>query len=192
MPLIGPATTRRMNTGGYFVFALLLGAVGAGFVWAGQASAPSDNAAAAVFGSDPSCAASLGRDLPTGQCRTFDATVLGTELRYHGIGRTRAHDDVVSVKLSDGTIHENDLAGGDADLFVYAVKSGSLARVQQFRGDIVRILAAGLTAETMSAPDVSAQADSEMPWGGAALIAVALIFVFFGVRAARRSPQPVA
>jgi hypothetical protein len=190
MPLIPPAAAQRMNTGAYFVFALILFAVGAGFIWAGRTGAPSDDAAAKVFASDPSCAESLSRDLPAGACRTFDAMVLGTEARYHGVGKTRGHDSVVSVRLSDGTIYERDLAGRDGDLFVYAVKSGSPARVQEFRGEIVRIVAGGLTVETMSAPDVSAQADSEMPWAGAGLIAVALLFAFFGVRAALRPSQP--
>lgn len=190
MPLIPPAAAQRLNTGAYFVFALILFAVGAGFIWAGRTSTPDDDATAKVFASDPSCAASLSRALPAGQCRTFDAIVLGTELRYHGIGKTRGHDDYVSMRFSDGTFHDSDLIGNDADYFMSAVPSGAPARVQQFRGEIVRIIAAGLTVETMSAPDVTAQADSEEPWAGAALIAVALIFLFFGVRAALRPSQP--
>lgn len=191
MPLIAGRAAQHMNTAGYFVFALILMAIGAGFIWAGQAAAPSDDADAKVFASDPSCAVSLGRDLPTGACQTVDGKVIGAEVRYHGIGRTRAHDDLVTVQLTDGTIHEEAMYGSTGGLFVYAVKAGDPARVQRFHGEIVRILADGLTVEMMSAPDVSATADSQMPWAGAGLIVVGLLFAVFGVREARRAPQPV-
>ena len=33
---------------------------------------------------------------------SVDAKVLGAEMRYHGVGKTRSHDAMASVQLSDG------------------------------------------------------------------------------------------
>jgi hypothetical protein len=178
-----------MNTAAYFVFALILFAVGAAFVWVGATPAPDDDAAADVFASDPSCAASLRRDVPAGACRTLDATVDGTAKRYHhNFVRVQTHDDYVFLRFSDGTAHEGEL--DDGDVFVDAVKSGDPARVQQFHGLIVRVMAREVTVETTSAPDATARAKAQEPWAGGILIAAALLCVFFGVKALLRPSQP--
>ena len=180
------ASSKQATCFSYVVFALIFAAAGIGFFVSGRTQAPADSAAAQVFASDASCAAALSTAAPRGNCTVSAAMVLAVEMRYHGIGRTRAKDAYVTVRLADGTIDEAELDGSDGDLFVYSVQSGAPARAQFFRGTLVRVVSGDSSAETMDAPDVSAQADSEMPWVGAALVALALLFVFLGVRALLR------
>jgi hypothetical protein len=180
------ASSKQSTCFSYLVFALIFAAIGIGLIVSGRALSPVDNAAAQVFASDPSCAVSLNTVAGLGNCTVSAATLLGAEVRYHGFGRTRAKDAYVTVRLADGTIDEAELDGSDGDLFVYSVKSGAPARAQFFHGTLVRVVSGDSLAETVDAPDVSAQADSDMPWVGAALLALASLFVFLGVRALLR------
>jgi hypothetical protein len=96
----------------------------------------------------------------------------------------------VSVRYADGTIHQDDLDGGAGLSFALSVHSGAAAHVQLYRGTFVRVTAEGSSAETESAPDVSATSDAEMPWVGAVLIVIAGLFVWGGLRAGRRAAVP--
>jgi hypothetical protein len=180
------AASKESTCFSYLVFALIFAATGIGFIVSGRALSPPDNADAQVFASDPSCAATLSTTAHPGNCTVSAATVLGAAVRYHGFARTRAKDYHVTVRLADGTIDDAQLDSSGGDLFVYSVQSGEPARAQFFHGTLVRVVAGDSSAETVDAPDVSAQADSEMPWVGAALVALAALFVFLGLRALLR------
>lgn len=173
------------------VLALLFLAVGMMFISSGIQLAPRDRAAADTFRTDRSCVASLDADAPPGACRVVAAQVLVAAMRTGGFSRTRSKTPYVSVRFSDGTTQTADLDGSAGRDFVETVDSGAPARAQLFRGTLVRVVSGKSSAETDAAPDISATADSEMPWVGAVLIAVAAIFAFFAVRAARRVPNSV-
>ena len=114
-------------------------AIGFMFVTAGQQLRPSDDAAADVFRTDPSCSADLRVPVAPGACAMVDATVLSAEMRVSGLGKTRVHTPLVSVRFVDGSIHEGELDGGAGNFFVYTVRSGARARAQTFRGTLVRV-----------------------------------------------------
>lgn len=154
---------------------------------AGRQLAPGDEAAARVFRTDPSCSANLTAAAAPGACTVVDAIVLSAEMRVTGFGRTRVHTPMVSVRFADGTIHEAELDGSAGDVFVYGVLSGARARAQSFRGTLVRVASGDSAAETVSAPDVGAETDREMPWGGVASILAALLIVIARFRFVRRS-----
>jgi len=87
------------------------------------------------------------------------------------------HTPMVLLRYADGTFHEAELDGGAGEIFVYDVASGTPARAQLFRGELVRITAGNDVAETVSAPDVNAETVGEMPWvGSVAIVAGLLIF----------------
>jgi hypothetical protein len=169
-----------------FVFAVGLFALGVGFMVAGKQLAPRDAAAAKAFRNDPSCAAPLTTVAPPGDCTVVAATVLVAEMRMGPWGRPPSRTPYVYLHFADGSAHSDDLQGSDGRYFVESVRSGAAARAQLFRGQLVRVASGNATAETVSAPDVSAATDSEMPWAGAVLIAIAALFAFFGFRGARR------
>ena len=167
------------------VVALGLLAVGIMFIVFGRQLAPRDRPAAQVFRTDPSCTATLRSDAPPGACKVVAAQVLVAAMRMGGLGRTRTGTPYVYLRFADGTFANGDLDGSDGRSFVASVKSGAPARAQFFRGTLVRVASGNASAETDAAPDVSAAADSQMPWVGGGLIAVAAVFAFAGARAFR-------
>lgn len=173
------------------VLALLFLAVGMMFVASGIQLAPRDRVAAEAFRTDRSCAASLSVDVPPGDCKVVSAQVLVAAMRTGGFARTRSKTPYVSLRLADGTFQTADLDGSAGRDFVETVNSGAPARAQLFRGTLVRVVSANSSAETDSAPDISAATDSQMPWVGALLIAIAAAFAFAAVRAARRVSKAV-
>ena len=170
--------------------ALGLLAIGIMFVVSGRQLAPRDRAAAQVFRTDPSCTAPLSFDVPPGACKVVAAQVLVAEMRLGGFARTRSKTPYVYLRFADGTFRNGDLDGSDGRYFVESVKSGARARAQLFRGALVRVASGNASAETDEAPDISAAADSQMPWFGGALIAVAVLFAFASARALRSGPRP--
>ncbi|MEA2785924.1 MAG: hypothetical protein QOF71_2028 [Candidatus Eremiobacteraeota bacterium] len=169
------------------VLALLFLGVGVMFIASGRQLAPRDRAAAEVFRTDPSCTAPLSADARPGACKVVAAQVLVAEMRIAGgFSRTRSRTPYVYLRFADGTFRNGDLDGSDGRNFVASVKSGAPARAQLFRGTLVRVASGNASAETDEAPDISAAADSEMPWVGGGLIAIAALFVFASVRALRR------
>jgi hypothetical protein len=167
------------------VVALGLLAIGIMFIASGRQLAPRDRAAAEVFRTDPSCTAALSADAPPGACEVVAAQVLVAEMRMSGFSRTRSKTPYVYLRFADGTFRNGDLDGSDGRDFVESVKSGAPARAQLFRGTLVRVASGNASAETDAAPDISAAADSEMPWVGGALIAIAALFAFASARALR-------
>jgi hypothetical protein len=162
---------------GYVLFPALLVIFGVVALWAGRQLAPQTTADAAVFRSDPSCAREAPAGGPRGACQTVVATVVGAEMRESGSGKTRVHTPMVLLRYADGTFHEAELDGGAGEIFVYDVASGTPARAQLFRGELVRVTAGNDVAETVSAPDVNAATVGEMPWvGSVAIVAGLLIF----------------
>jgi hypothetical protein len=169
------------------VFAVGLLALGIMFMVSGRELAPGDRAAAQAFRTDRSCTASLSADAPPGNCTVVAAKTLFTAMRTGSSGRIRSRTPYVYVRLADGTSYTDDLDGSDGRYFAESVKPGAAARVQFFRGKLVRVASGGSSAETISAPDVSATTDSQMPWVGAGLIVIAALFAF---AATRRAPAP--
>jgi hypothetical protein len=170
------------------VFAAAFLAVGIMFIVFGRQLAPRDNAAAQVFRTDPSCTAPLTVAAPPGECTVVAATVLVARMRMsNSMGRTRGRTPYVYLHFADGSAHSDDLVGSDGRDFVESVRSGALARAQLFRGTLVRVTSGRSSAETISAPDYSATTDSQMPWVGAVLIAIAALFGYGGFRATRRT-----
>ena len=173
------------------VVALGLLAIGIMFIASGRQLAPRDRAAAEVFRTDPSCTAPLSADVPPGACNVVTAQVLVAAMRTGSFARTRSKTPYVYLRFADGTYQTADLDGSDGRDFVASVKSGAPARAQLFRGTLVRVASGNASAETDAAPDISAAVDSEMPWVGAVLIAIAAVFGFAAVRAARRVRKAV-
>lgn len=152
------------------------------FVASGLQLAPRDRAAAQAFRTDRSCAVPLSGNPPPGDCTVVAAKVLVAEMRTGGSGRTRSRAPYVYLRLADGSFQTDDLDGSDGRDFVESVNSGAPARAQLFRGKLVRVASGNSSAETISAPDVSAATDSQMPWVGGGLIVIAALFVFAAVR----------
>ncbi|HWT06864.1 MAG TPA: hypothetical protein VN224_13965 [Xanthomonadales bacterium] len=179
-----------MNGCAMVVVALGLLALGMMFIVSGLQLAPRDRAAAAVFRTDPSCTAPLSADPPPGECTVVVAQVLVAAMRTGSAGRPPSKTPYVYLRLADGTFQTGDLIGSDGRNFVETVNSGAPARAQRFRGKLARVASGNSSAETDSAPDVSAAADSQMPWAGGALIVIAALFAFAAaVRAARSVPK---
>jgi hypothetical protein len=165
---------------GFVVFPIVLIGLGLAFVSAGRQLAPQSNADAAAFRSDPSCAPDLTVRAPRGACTTIDATVVGADVRQSGTGKTPVRTPFAVLRFADGTFHEVELDAGTGEVFVYSVASGARARVQLFRGNVVRITAGTDNAETVAAPDVDAANVGQMPWVGAVAIVAAILI--FGAR----------
>lgn len=171
----------------YVIVAVGLITLGVMCVVSGRQLAPQDNEDARVFRTDPSCSAALTRDAPKGACSVVDATIVVTGMRRGGgLTRTPSYTPNVYVRFADGTSQHDDLDGSAGDVFAESVQPGAAARVQLFRGVMVRVVSGSDHAETISAPDVAAETASELPWVGAVLIVIAALFVFFGFRAGRR------
>jgi hypothetical protein len=171
------------------VLALLFLAVGMMFVASGIQLAPRDNAAAETFRTDRSCVASLSVDAPRGACNVVTAQVVFAAMRTGSFARTRSKTPYVYLRFADGTTQTVDLDGSAGRDFVETVQAGAPARAQLFRGTLVRVVSGNSSAETDAAPDISATADSQMPWVGAVLIAIAAAFVVAALRAARRTSK---
>ncbi len=157
------------------------------FVASGRELAPRDREEAQAFRTDASCTASLSATVvPPGQCDVSDVAVLATEMRTGGgLSRTRSRTPYVFVRLADGRSYDEELEGSAGRDFVASVPSGSRARAQRFRGRLVRVASGNSSAETISAPDVNAATDTEMPWVGAGLIVIAVLIVLARARAVR-------
>ncbi len=156
---------------------------------AGPMQAPRDKAAAQAFRDDPSCAADLAQaPAANGACSVVDAVV---DMVYVGPTdtqalRTTSTQPAVRLRFPDGTVHNADLADSAGRAFVKAVYPGTTARVQLFRGKVVRVAEGDIAAETSSAPDVMASSDAMLPWAGAWMIAGGLVAGFFSIRFLRR------
>jgi hypothetical protein len=173
------------------VLALLFLAVGMMFIASGIQLAPPDRAAAETFRTERSCVTPLRADAPPGACNVVAAQVVFAAMRTGSFARTRSKTPYVYLRFADGTTQTVDLVGSDGRDFVETVHAGAPARAQLFHGTLVRVASGNSAAETDAAPDISATADSQMPWAGAVLIAVAAAFAFAAVRSARRGPNAV-
>jgi hypothetical protein len=183
-----PNQPKRKFGCSYIVFPILLAALGLTFFWASRQLAPDSNAAAQVFRSDPSCVADLTARVPPGACKTVAATVLLAEVRedFAG-GKTPVRTPLVHLQYADGSFHDAELDSGTADVFVYTVAPGALARAQLFRGKLVRVTSGNSSAETVDAPDVDADNVNSMPWAGGVAIALALLIFAARVLYLRRA-----
>ncbi len=170
------------------MFAIGLLALGIGFIVSGRQLAPNETADAKVFRTDPSCTAPLTSAVAAkGDCTVVTAAfVVPGVRRGGGMSRTPSETPYVYVRFADGTSQTDDLEGSDGRWFASSVRPGSPARVQLFRGKLVRVASGNSVAETISAPDVSATTVSQMPWVGGVLIAIAALFALGGVRSMRR------
>jgi hypothetical protein len=167
---------------------LILILLGIAFLYAGNQLAPDANSAAQVFRNDPSCSANLNVVRPPGECTVLDATVLGAEMRVTGFGgKTRPETPYASVRDSNGHISDVELDASSGDVFVYGVASGAKARVQYFRGNVVRVASGTTTAESVDAPDVDADTVSQLPWVGMFAILFAVLMVVARIVFVRRS-----
>ncbi|MDQ6924638.1 MAG: hypothetical protein M3154_00185 [Candidatus Eremiobacteraeota bacterium] len=174
---------RRANGCAMVLIALGLLAFGMMFIASGLQLGPRDRAAAQAFRTDPSCTARLSHDAPPGHCTVVAARVLVAEMRTGSSGRPPSKTPYVYLRFADGTMRHADLDGSDGRNFVETVNSGAPALAQLFRDQLVRVASGSSSAETDSAPDVSATNDSQMPWVGGGLIAIAALFAFGGARA---------
>jgi hypothetical protein len=174
---------RRANGWAMVLIALGLFPFGVMFIASGLQLAPRDRAAAQAFRTDRSCTARLSRDAPPGECTVVTAQVLVAEMRTGSSGRPPSKTPYVYLRFTDGTMHRADLDGSDGRNFVETVNSGAPALAQLFRGQLVRVASGSSSAQTDSAPDIGATNDSQMPWVGVGLIAVAALFAFGGSRA---------
>jgi hypothetical protein len=179
------ARSARLNGCACIVVAVGLTVLGLGLVWSGRQLGPRDSEALRAFRSDRSCTTALTDAAPRGDCSVVAAVVLVAEMRRSGgLARTPRSIPFVSLQFADGTIHEDELDGSDGRFFAETVRSGTAARAQLFRGTLVRVVSGSASAETLSAPDVAASSDAEMPWAGTGLIVIAALFLIAGLRSA--------
>jgi hypothetical protein len=171
---------------GYIVFPLLLLIFGLTSVFVARQLAPQTSTDAQVFRSDLSCGADLNATTSAGACRTVDAEVLVAEMRKSGFARTPVRTPFVALRFADGTFHEAQLDGSGGEVFTDFVKPGAPARVQLFRGTIVRVVSGKDLAVTTDAPSVDAEMVTEMPWVGGIVIALALVIVGLRIATLRR------
>jgi hypothetical protein len=148
---------------------------------------PGDDAAETAFRNDPSCAreAAESAESVRGACRIVPAVVESAAEFKRGTVRTRSVDDVVVLRLGDGSRLRLHLSGADGAAFVAHVANGTDARAQFFRSTLARIVAGGFSAETKAAPDVVAAANRQSPWVAAGLIVFGLICALVAWRVAR-------
>jgi hypothetical protein len=172
----------------FVLLPLVLILVGIAFLSAGKQLAPDANSAAQVFRSDPSCTANLNVTPPAGACTVVDATVLSAEMRVIGYGgKTRPETPYAYVRDANGRMSDVELDGSSGGTFVYGVASGARARVQYFRGNVVRVTSGTSAAESVDAPDVDADTVGQLPWVGIVAILVAVLMVFARIVVVRRS-----
>ena len=176
---------RRANGCAMMLIALGLVALGLSFIASGLHLGPRDRAEALAFRTDRSCTVRLSRDAPPGDCTVITAQVLVAAMRTGSSGRPPSKTPYVYLRFADGTMHRADLDGSDGRNFVETVNSGTPALAQLFRGKLVRVASGSSSAETDAAPDIAATNDSQMPWAGGGLIAVAALFAFASARALR-------
>jgi hypothetical protein len=185
----GGGTRPKKSFGCTFVvvpFILVL--AGVAFLSAGKQLAPDANSAAQVFRSDPSCTANLNVTPPLGACTVVDATVLSAEMRVTGYGgKTRPETPYAYVRDARGRTSDVELDSDSGGVFVYSVSSGARARVQYFRGNVVRVTSGTTSAESVDAPDVDAATVGELPWVGIVAILVAVLMVLARIVVVRRS-----
>jgi hypothetical protein len=155
-------------------------AFGIGVVVTSARARGGDDAAARAFRGDPSCAADLaapagGAAGATGACRVADAVIVqASEFRLGSVRHPHA-DDVVVVRVG-GERRRVHLSPENGAAFVHAVAKDAPARVQFYRDAVVRVEANGVTAETLAAPDVAESSNRQMPWVGAGIAAIGLVF----------------
>jgi hypothetical protein len=136
---------------------------------------PGGAAVADAFRRDATCRADLPSATVTGACRVESATIdEATEFRLGAV--RRKHSDFVVVLRTGDSVRRVHLSGSDGPAFVHGVPRGAPARVQLFRGTIVRLAANGITAETQAAPDVVASSNGQMPWVGGGIALVGAVF----------------
>jgi hypothetical protein len=182
--------TGRSDGCALIAIALALTALGIMCVVAGLQLTPRDRATAQAFRTDRSCAVPLNDTAPPGDCTIVVAKILYTAMRTGSSGRMRSRTPYVYVRLADGTSYTDDLDGSDGRTFAETVNAGAPARAQLFRGKLVRVVSGSSSAETVSAPDVTATNDAQMPWVGGALILLSAPFAVAAVRAMRRAQAP--
>lgn len=131
--------------------------------------------AAVAFQRDASCGTDLASARAAGACRMQDA-VIDEATEFHLGSVRRSRDDDVVVLHAGGHVLRVHLSGAGGPAFVHGVARGTPARVQLFHGNIVRLAANGITAETRAAPDVVASSNGQMPWVGGGIAAVGAVF----------------
>jgi hypothetical protein len=162
-----------------FMYAICVAclALGLGVAVSAMRVSGADDATARAFRADPSCGADLAaaRAAAAGACRVEDAVIeSATEFRLGSVRHPHA-DDVVAVRI--GAVHRRvHLAASNGGTFVHAVAADAPARVQLYGTTIVRIEANGVTAQTLSSPDVAASANAQMPWVGAGIAGIGVVF----------------
>ena len=172
----------------FVLLPLVLIIAGIAFLSAGKQLAPDANSAAQVFRSDPSCTANLDATAPLGACTVVDATVLSAEMRVSGYGgKTRTKKPYAYVRDANGRMSDVELDDSSGGTFVYSVASGARARVQYFRGNVVRVTSGTSAAESVDAPDIDAETVSQLPWVGIVAILVAVLMVLARIVVVRRS-----
>ena len=170
-----------------WVFAAGFLAAGIALIVWGRQWAPGADAAATVFRTDRSCTAPLSAVTPPGECTVVAATVVFAGYSVsNSFTRTHTRTPYVYLRFADGRTESNDLVGADGGFFADVVRPGAPARVQLFRGTLVRVASGRAVAETNSAPDGTAQAVSAMPWLGAVLVIIAALFGYGGIRDGKR------
>ncbi len=144
--------------------------------------APGDDAAAHVFRTDPSCGPNLSAPPLRGACRVVPMVVEEVSVYDVGSVRTRSREYVVRLRFASGRRVSGHLSRADGQAFVENVHPGTAGRAQFFRSTLVRVAAAGSSAETVSAPNLRASGDAVQRWVAAAMIAFGLVFGFAGSR----------
>ncbi len=135
-------------------------------VTAGLRHSPGDAAAAQAFRSDASCRADLAQPTARGACHVVAATIDEASEFEVGSVRSRTKEYVVRLRLANGRRVIDHLSGPAGAAFVDKVGPGTAGQALFFHAVLVRVAADGVTAETMSAPDVRASSDSVLPWVG--------------------------
>lgn len=138
-----------------------------------------DDATARAFRSDPSCGADLAvartGGTAAGACHVADATIVQATELVLGSVRHRHLDDAVVLRVG-GERRRVHLSSENGATFVHTVATDAPARVQFYRDAVVRVEASGVTAETLAAPDVVAGSNAQMPWVGAGIAAIGVVF----------------
>jgi hypothetical protein len=164
---------------------------GIAVIVAGVRASGDDDAAARAFRDDPSCAANLAAPAAggaAGACRVAGAVILQASEFRVGSVRQSTFRDVVVVRVA-GERRRVDLSPENGAAFVHAVANDTPARVQFYRAAVVRVEANGVTAETLAAPDVAESGNRQLPWVGAGIAAMGIVFGM-AATALRRSAGP--
>lgn len=161
-------------------------------VTSARASGGADETARA-FRDDPSCAADLVGTRTAGAgggaCRVADAVIVQASEFQLGSVRHPHTDDVVVVRVG-GERRRLHLSPENGGTFVHAVANDAPARVQFYREAVVRVEANGVTAETLAAPDVAESSNRQLPWVGAGIAALGIVFGIGATALRRRAGTP--